>query len=132
MVHLPDAQGTMGETAKYRKTSPQLAFLGRSRLDKGLSSNAFLLASGAPEIPLDESARPRAQPNLISDRKSMLTQNATGFRMHARSVCKRIFHFLLHWLGIRRLREHSFFGAVLLRPAAVAPHGRSRFPADER
>jgi len=36
---------------------------------------------------------------------------------------KRIFHCLLNWLGIRRLREHSFFATLLARPAAVADFG---------
>ena len=36
---------------------------------------------------------------------------------------KRIFHCLLGLLGIRRLREHSFFATLLARPAAVADFG---------
>jgi len=41
-------------------------------------------------------------------------------------VFKRIFHCLLHGLGIRRLREHSFFATLLARPAAVADFGAHR------
>ena len=37
-----------------------------------------------------------------------------------------MFHCLLGWLGIRRLREHSFFAAFLARPAAVADFGAHR------
>lgn len=53
-------------------------------------------------------------------------QKRDGLRMHARHVCKRTFHFLLHWLGIRRLREHSFFRSLLTRPAVVADFGAHR------
>jgi len=56
----------------------------------------------------------------------MLMQKGNGFRMHARSVCRRIFRLLLDRLGIRRLREHSFFGALLTGPAAVADFGAHR------
>jgi FkbM family methyltransferase len=48
------------------------------------------------------------------------------FRAHVRSVFKRIFHYLLGWLGIRRLREHSFFAILLARPAVVADFGAHR------
>jgi FkbM family methyltransferase len=37
-----------------------------------------------------------------------------------------MFHCLLAWLGIRRLREHSFFAVFLARPAAVADLGAHR------
>ena len=53
-------------------------------------------------------------------------QKGNGFRTHARSVCRRIFHLLLGRLGVRRLREHSFFGALLARPAVVADFGAHR------
>ena len=53
----------------------------------------------------------------------MLMQKGNGFRMRARSLCKGIFHCLLGRLGIRRLREHSFFETLLARPAAVADFG---------
>src|SRR5215216_1754035 len=56
----------------------------------------------------------------------MLMQKGNGFRMRARSLCKRIFHRLLGRLGIRRLREHSFFAPLLTRPAAVADFGAHR------
>jgi FkbM family methyltransferase len=56
----------------------------------------------------------------------MLMQKGNGFRMRARSLCKRIFHCLLGRLGIRRLREHSFFAPLLRRPAAVADFGAHR------
>jgi FkbM family methyltransferase len=48
------------------------------------------------------------------------------FHAHVRPVLRRIFHCLLGWLGIRRLREHSFFAALLARPAAVADLGAHR------
>jgi FkbM family methyltransferase len=48
------------------------------------------------------------------------------FCARIRSVFKRIFHCLLRWLGIRRLREHSFFATLLGRPAAVADFGAHR------
>ena len=41
-------------------------------------------------------------------------------------MCRRIFHLFLDWVGIRRLREHSFFAALLARPAAVADFGAHR------
>lgn len=47
-------------------------------------------------------------------------------RAHVRSVFRRIFHRLLGWLGIRRLREHSFFATLLARPAGVADFGAHR------
>jgi len=53
-------------------------------------------------------------------------QKGNGFRMRARSVFRRIFHLLIGWLGIRRFREHSFFGALLDQPAAVADLGAHR------
>lgn len=46
--------------------------------------------------------------------------------MRVRSLFKRIFHFLLHRLGIRRFREHTFFGTLLARPAIVADFGAHR------
>jgi hypothetical protein len=55
----------------------------------------------------------------------MLMQKGDGVRMHARSVFRRTFYLLLDRLGIRRLKEHSFFGALLARPAAVADFGRT-------
>jgi FkbM family methyltransferase len=48
------------------------------------------------------------------------------FRAHVRSGFRRIFHCLLGWLGIRRLREHSFFATLLARPAAIADFGAHR------
>jgi len=56
----------------------------------------------------------------------MLTQIGNWFRMHARSLCRRIFHLLFDRLGIRRLKDHSFFGSLLARPAAVADFGAHR------
>jgi FkbM family methyltransferase len=53
-------------------------------------------------------------------------QRDNAFRMHARSVCRCIFHLLLGRLGIRRLKEHSFFGALLTGHAAVADFGAHR------
>ena len=53
-------------------------------------------------------------------------QKGNGFRLRARSVFRRIFHVLIGWLGIRRFREHSFFGALLEQPAAVADFGAHR------
>jgi FkbM family methyltransferase len=43
-----------------------------------------------------------------------------------RSVLKRIFYFFLARLGVRRLRGHSFFGALLATPAVVADFGAHR------
>jgi hypothetical protein len=48
------------------------------------------------------------------------------FRAHVRCGFRRIFHCLLGWLGIRRLREHSFFAILLRRPAMVADFGAHR------
>jgi FkbM family methyltransferase len=48
------------------------------------------------------------------------------FRSCMRSVFKFTFHCVLGWLGIRRLREHSFFATLLARPAAVADFGAHR------
>jgi FkbM family methyltransferase len=56
----------------------------------------------------------------------MLMRKATEFRMRARSAFKQIFHLLLARLGIRRFKEHSFFGTLLARPAAVADFGAHR------
>ncbi len=53
-------------------------------------------------------------------------QKGNGFRTHARSTFRRIFHLLTGWLGIRRFREHSFFGTLLDQPAAVADFGAHR------
>lgn len=53
-------------------------------------------------------------------------QNGNGFREHVRSLFRRIFHCLIRQLGIRRLREHSFFTTLLARPAAVADFGAHR------
>ena len=39
---------------------------------------------------------------------------------------KRVFHRLLDGLGIRRLREHSFFATLLARPAAIGDFGAHR------
>jgi len=56
----------------------------------------------------------------------MLMRQASGFRMRVRSLFRRIFYLLLDRLGIRRLREHSFFAILLARPAAVADFGAHR------
>ena len=48
------------------------------------------------------------------------------FRTYVRSVFKRVFHRLLDGLGIRRLREHSFFATLLARPAAIGDFGAHR------
>jgi FkbM family methyltransferase len=48
------------------------------------------------------------------------------FPAHVRSVFRFAFHCALGWLGIRRLREHSFFATLLARPAAVADFGAHR------
>ena len=52
--------------------------------------------------------------------------NLSQLRIEARSLFRRIFHCLLGRLGIRRLREHSFFETLLARPAAVADFGAHR------
>jgi FkbM family methyltransferase len=56
----------------------------------------------------------------------MLTQKVKGVQMHARSVCRRIFHLLLDQLEIRSFKEHSFFGSLLPQPAIVADLGAHR------
>jgi FkbM family methyltransferase len=56
----------------------------------------------------------------------MLTRKAAGFRMYTRSVFKRVFHWLLDRIGIRRFKEHSFFATLLPRPATVADFGAHR------
>ena len=56
----------------------------------------------------------------------MLTQESNGFRAHVRCVFKRIYHLLLDPLGIRRFKEHSFFGTLLTKPAVVADFGAHR------
>jgi FkbM family methyltransferase len=56
----------------------------------------------------------------------MLMQKGNRFRMGARSLCKRIFHWLLYGLEIRRFKEHSFFGSLLPQPAIVADFGAPR------
>jgi len=43
-----------------------------------------------------------------------------------RALFRRIFHVLLNQLGIRRLREHSFFGALLPKQAVIADFGAHR------
>ena len=53
-------------------------------------------------------------------------RQASGFRMHVRSLFKRIFYLFLDQLGIRRLREHSFFDLLLRKPAVVADFGAHR------
>ena len=50
----------------------------------------------------------------------------TAFRVRTRSMFKHIFHLILGRLGIRRFREHSFFGTLLARPAVVADFGAHR------
>ena len=57
MVHVPDAQGSVGETAKPCETIRRLAFLQRSSLDKNVSSDYHLLADCAPPVPMDEGKR---------------------------------------------------------------------------
>ena len=49
--------------------------------------------------------------------------NLSQLRLKARSLFRRIFHVLLDWLGIRRVKEHSFFGPLLAGPAVVADFG---------
>jgi FkbM family methyltransferase len=54
----------------------------------------------------------------------MLMQKSNAFRV--RSVFRQIFHLLLDRLGIRRFKEHSFFGSLLAGPAVVADFGAHR------
>jgi len=78
----------------------------------------------------------RKYPHVLKHRrlkKSSGKTSAAGFsglknlfRAYVRSVFQRIFHCLLGWLGIRRLREHSFFATLLARPASVADFGAHR------
>jgi FkbM family methyltransferase len=56
----------------------------------------------------------------------MLEGNLSQLRLKARSLFKRIFHVLLDRLGIRRFREHSFFGSLLPQAAIVADFGAHR------
>ena len=56
----------------------------------------------------------------------MLMRKSTAFRVHVRSVVKRIFHLLLARLAVRRLRGHSFFAMLLAKPAVVADFGAHR------
>jgi hypothetical protein len=58
MVHLPEAQGPLGETAKYGEARPRFAFLRGPSLDKDLSCNPPLLVCRAPPLPVDEDPRP--------------------------------------------------------------------------
>jgi FkbM family methyltransferase len=53
-------------------------------------------------------------------------QTGDAFRVHMRSMVKRIFYFLLARLGLRRLRGHSFFATLLAKPAVVADFGAHR------
>jgi methyltransferase, FkbM family len=56
----------------------------------------------------------------------MLMRKVDAFRVQVRSVFRRTFHLLLGWLGIRRLREHSFFATLLARPTVLADLGAHR------
>jgi hypothetical protein len=56
----------------------------------------------------------------------MLIRKSKAFRAHARSMFRRIFHWLRDRLGIRRFRGHSFFGVLLSQPAVVADFGAHR------
>jgi FkbM family methyltransferase len=49
-----------------------------------------------------------------------------AFHQRVRSMFKNIFHLILGRLGVRRFREHSFFGTLLARPAVVADFGAHR------
>jgi FkbM family methyltransferase len=49
-----------------------------------------------------------------------------GLRVRVRSVFRRVFHLLLDRLGLRRFKEHSFFGTLLAQPAVVADFGAHR------
>jgi hypothetical protein len=57
MVHVPDAQGPVGETAKPYEAIHRLAFLRRSSLDENVSSDYHLLADCARPVPMDEGRR---------------------------------------------------------------------------
>src|SRR6476660_2043624 len=57
MVLVSDAQRPVGETAKPCETISRLAFLRRSSLDKGVSSDHHLLADCASPVPMDEGRR---------------------------------------------------------------------------
>jgi hypothetical protein len=59
-------------------------------------------------------------------RFGMLMRKASEFGMRARSVFRRIFHLFVDRLGIRRFREHSFFGVLLTQPVVVADFGAHR------
>jgi len=53
-------------------------------------------------------------------------QKSNPLRVHVRFIFKRIFDLLLDLLGIRRFREHSFFGTLLAGSAAIADFGAHR------
>jgi FkbM family methyltransferase len=53
-------------------------------------------------------------------------QKSNALRVHVRFVLKRTFHLLLDLLGIRRFREHSFFGTLLAESAVIADFGAHR------
>ena len=66
-------------------------------------------------------------------RQSLIRKFSDGFSgpkaqafSHARSVFKQTFHWLIQRLGIRRLREHSFFAALLPESAVVGDFGAHR------
>jgi FkbM family methyltransferase len=56
----------------------------------------------------------------------VVNSKVSEVRVEARSLCKRAFHALLERLGIRRLREHSFFASLLPKEAIVADLGAHR------
>jgi FkbM family methyltransferase len=56
----------------------------------------------------------------------MLMRQASGVRGNVRSLFKRTFHGLLNWLGLRRIREHSFFENLLPSSAVIADFGAHR------
>ena len=109
MVYVPNASGPQRKTQKSHKAVRWFAFLRRPIMDQDLSHDARVLVRRTSPLSLDESAQPRAQSNFVPDRTRMLMRKGDAFRVHVRSGFKRIFHCLLDWLGIRRLREHSFF-----------------------
>ena len=73
------------------------------------------------------SGRPRLRAReLATIRTKMLIATGNRVRVQTRSAFRRIFHFLLYRLGIRRFREHSFFEILLPRAAVVADFGAHR------
>jgi FkbM family methyltransferase len=69
-----------------------------------------------------KNSRPLKQ-SLVKKFKHGISGLGNQFFSHARSVFRRVFHWLVQRLGMRRFREHSFFAALLSRSAVVGDFG---------